>query len=68
VTEDNFDKAKEAAAYAGAGMAAGVVVAEIVGGMGLAVGGTAVAIGAAPVIAAGAVVGLAALGLKKIFE
>jgi hypothetical protein len=35
--------------------------------MGLAVGGTAVAIGAAPVIAAGAVVGLAFYGIKKGF-
>jgi hypothetical protein len=36
--------------------------------MGLAVGGTAVGIGAAPVVAAGAVVGLAAYGFKKIFD
>lgn len=36
--------------------------------MGLAVGGTAVAIGAAPVVAAGAVVGLAAYGIKKLFD
>ena len=66
--EDDFDKAKKATAYAGAGLAAGAVVTEVFGGTGLAVGGTAIAIGAAPVIAAGAVVGLAAYGLKKIFE
>ena len=36
--------------------------------MGLAVGGTAISIGAAPVIAAGAVVGLAIYGTKKALE
>ena len=36
--------------------------------MGLAVGGTAVAIGTAPVVAAGAVAGLAAYGLNKLFK
>ena len=34
--------------------------------MGLAVGGTAVAVGIAPVAVAGAVVGLAAYGLNKL--
>ncbi|NJL41639.1 MAG: hypothetical protein HC899_36850 [Leptolyngbyaceae cyanobacterium SM1_4_3] len=46
---------------------AGWGAAATVGGMGLAAGGTAVAITAAPVIAAGAVVGLAAYGLRKVF-
>jgi hypothetical protein len=59
---------KEAAAYAAGGAAAGAGLAATVGGMGLAVGGTAVAITAAPVVAAGAVVGLAAYGLKKAFS
>lgn len=54
----------EAAAYATGGAVAGGVVASTVGGMGLAVGGTAFSIGAVPVVAAGAVVGLAAYGLK----
>ena len=57
----------EAAAFAGGGAAVGAGVAATVGGMGLAVGGTAVAITAAPVIAVGAVAGLAAYGLKKAF-
>lgn len=66
--EDNFDKAEVAGGYLAAGAAAGVVAAEVIGDMGLAVGGTAVAIGAAPVIAAGAVVGMAAYGFKKFLE
>lgn len=58
----------EAAAYATGGAVAGGVVASMVGGMGLAVGGTAFSIGAVPVAAAGAVVGLAAYGLKSTFN
>lgn len=57
--------ATEATAYAVGGAVAGAGVAATVGGMGLAVGGTAIAITAAPVVAVGAVVGLAAYGLKK---
>jgi len=37
----------------------------MVSGMGLAVGGTAISIGMAPVAVAGTVLGLAAYGLKK---
>jgi hypothetical protein len=59
---------KAAAACAGAGAAAGGVTAASVGGMGLAVGGTAVSIGAAPVVAAGAVLGLAAYGMYRLFR
>jgi hypothetical protein len=53
-----------AAAAGGAAAAAGV--AASVGGMGLAFSGTAVAVGTVPVVAAGAVTGLAAYGIKKL--
>lgn len=51
-----------------AGTAAGVATSSVVGGMGLAVAGTAVGIGVAPVAAAGAVVGSAAYGIKKAID
>ncbi len=51
--------------FAATGAVAGAAVAETVGGMGLAVAGTAIAIEAAPVIVTGAVVGLAAYGVKS---
>ena len=51
--------------FAATGVVAGAAVAETVGGMGLAVAGTAIAIEAAPVIVTGAVVGLAAYGVKS---
>jgi hypothetical protein len=51
---------------AAAGAAAGAEVATTIGGMGLTVAGTAVSIGAAPVIAAGAIVGLAGYGVYKL--
>ncbi|NES82530.1 MAG: hypothetical protein F6K10_14600 [Moorea sp. SIO2B7] len=50
------------------GAAGGAGVSALVGGMGLAVAGTAVGIGMAPVAAAGAVVGLAGYGLKKLLD
>lgn len=55
----------EAVAFTVGGAVTGGVVASTVGGMGLAIGGTAVSIGATPVIAVGAVAGLAVFGLKK---
>jgi uncharacterized transporter YbjL len=58
----------EVAAFAGVGSASGAVVASMVGGMGLAIGGTAVAITAAPVVVAGSIVGLAAYGLRKAMQ
>jgi hypothetical protein len=62
----------EAAGYAAAGAAAGGAAGAgffaWIGGMGLAVGGTALSIGMAPVIAAGTVAGLAAYGVKKALE
>jgi hypothetical protein len=58
----------EAAGYAASGAAAGAGLASVVGNMGLAGAFGGIAVGAAPVIAVGAVVGLAAYGLKKAFE
>ncbi|MCP6761145.1 MAG: hypothetical protein NHB32_20925 [Fischerella sp. CENA71] len=58
----------EAAVFAAGGAAGGAGLAAIVGNMGLAGGFGGIAIGAAPVIAAGAVVGLAAYGIKKAFN
>lgn len=55
----------ELLAFAAAGALAGAAVAETVGGMGLALAGTAIAIESAPVIATGAVIGLAAYGVKS---
>ncbi|MEM9274390.1 MAG: hypothetical protein AAGA80_15710 [Cyanobacteria bacterium P01_F01_bin.143] len=54
--------------FAATGAVVGAVVAETVGGMGLAVAGTAIAIEAAPIIIAGAVLGAAAYGVKSATE
>ena len=62
--QDSIDKVVDAGLHA----AGGAGVAAVVGGMGLAVGGGAVAIGMLPVAAAGAVVGLAVYGIKKAME
>ena len=51
--------------FATTGAVAGAAVAETIGGMGLAIAGTAIAIEATPVIVTGAVVGLAAYGVKS---
>ncbi|MEM8828168.1 MAG: hypothetical protein AAGE96_02290 [Cyanobacteria bacterium P01_G01_bin.19] len=51
--------------FAATGAVAGAAVAETIGGMGLAVAGTAIAIEAAPVIVTGAVIGMAAYGVKS---
>ncbi|PSB06602.1 hypothetical protein C7B61_08665 [filamentous cyanobacterium CCP1] len=64
MSEHNND-AVEAGIYAAAGAAGGAAVSATIGGIGLAAMGTAVGIGMTPVVAAGAVVGLAAYGLKK---
>ena len=65
----NKDKnLQEVATFAGSGAVAGAGVSSVLGGMGLAVGGTAVGIGMAPVAIVGAVVGLAAYGAKKALE
>jgi hypothetical protein len=57
----------EVAIYAGTGAAVGAGISASLGGMGLAVAGTAVGIGMAPVAIVGGIVGLAAYGLKKAF-
>lgn len=62
------NNAGEAVGYAAGGAVAGAGLSAWLGGMGLAVGGTAIGIGMAPVIAAGAVVGLAAYGVKKALD
>lgn len=54
------------AATLGAG--AGASVSALVGGMGLAVGGTAVAVTMTPVAAVGAVVGIAGYGVSKLLR
>ena len=59
------NNAQEAGMYAAGGAAGGAGLSAAVGGMGLAVGGGAVGIGMAPVVGAGAIVGLAAYGIKK---
>jgi hypothetical protein len=61
--EDQDETAIDAAII-GAGLGAGA--SAIVGGMGLAVAGTAVGITMAPVAAAGAVIGLAGYGFSKL--
>ena len=55
----------ELLAFAVTGAVVGAAVAETVGGMGLAVAGTAIAIEAAPIIVAGVVLGAAAYGVKS---
>ncbi len=66
-SEEVKDKAEGAALVAG-GTAAGAGASAVVGGMGLVGGFGGVAIGMAPVAAAGAVVGSAAYGAKKAIE
>lgn len=62
-----FNGAMGAASIA-AGTAAGLAASSAIGGMGLAVAGTAIGIGTAPVAAAGALVGSAAYGVKKAID
>lgn len=64
MSERNND-AVEAGIYAAGGAAGGAAISATIGGIGLAAMGTAVGVGMAPVAIAGAVVGLAAFGLKK---
>lgn len=67
---EEFEERVEGAALtaAGAGAAAGVGIAAMAEVMSLAVGGTAVVMGAAPLAILGAVAGLAAYGLTKLFS
>jgi hypothetical protein len=59
------EEVQEAMISVGVGTAIGASASAVVGGMGLAVGGTALGVGMAPVAAAGAVVGTAVYGTKK---
>ena len=58
----------KAGGAAAAGAAAGGAIAATTGSIGVAVAGTAVSIGAAPIVAAGAVIGLAGYGIYRIFK
>lgn len=62
------EKDASALGAAALGAAGGSCVSAVVGRMGLAVGGTAVGIGMAPMAAAGAVVGLGAYGLERLLQ
>jgi hypothetical protein len=62
------NNAGEAAGYAAGGAVAGAGLSAWLGGMGLAVGGTAIGIGMAPVIAVGTIAGLAVYGVKKALD
>ena len=59
---------KVAAAFAAGGSAAGAGLVAMVGNMGLAGAFGGIAIGAAPVACAGTVTGMAAYGIKKLFD
>ena len=61
-------QATEAAISAGAGSAAGALTFAVVGKVGVAVGGTALSIGLAPMAIAGITVGLAGYGVYSIFK
>jgi PPE-repeat protein len=58
----------EAAGFAAGGSVLGAGIASVVGNMGLAGAFGGIAISATPVIAAGTIVGMAAYGMKKIFD
>jgi len=61
------DEAIKAGGAAAVGAVAGAATSAAIGSMGLTVAGTALAITAAPIIAAGAVVGLAGYSIYKLF-
>lgn len=66
--KDTKSEAIKAGGAAVAGAVAGGAVVASTGSIGVAVAGTAVSIGAAPIVAAGAVIGLAGYGLYRIFK
>lgn len=59
---------KEAAGFAVGGGAVGAGAAAYIGNMGLAGAFGGIAIGAAPVVGAGIVLGMAVYGMKKLFD
>lgn len=64
----NSNEGKKAAAAAGAGAVVGAITPAVIGGMGLTVGGGAIAIGLAPLAIAGGIVGLAGYGLYRAIK
>ena len=65
---DTKTEALKAGGAAVAGAVAGGAVVATTGSIGVAVAGTAVSIGAAPIVAVGAVIGLAGYGIYRIFK
>ncbi len=65
--QKNQGKEFEAAAFTAGGAAIGAATSATLGGMGLAVAGTAFGIGMFPVTIAGGIIGLAAFGAKEAF-
>jgi len=63
-----MNEKKKAALSAGIGATLAAGASTIIGGMGLAVSGTAVGIGVVSFAAVGAVIGLAGYGLYKAFD
>ena len=61
-------KFHEAAGFAASGGVLGAGIASTIGNMGLVGGFGGIAVGATPVVSAGVVVGIAAYGIKKLFE
>lgn len=69
MAKNKKDKKAEAAAYAAGGAAAGATTSAAIGGMGLTMlGGVGIGIGMLPVTVAGAALGMAAYGVKKVME
>ena len=64
---DSNNEGWKAGGAAAAGAGAGFLAAEIIGGIGVTAMGTAVSVGAAPIIAVGAILGLAGYGLYRGF-
>jgi hypothetical protein len=66
--KDHTKEVAKAGGAATAGAVVGGVTFAYTGSIGVALGGTAVSIGAAPIIAAGAVLGIAGYGIYRIFK
>jgi uncharacterized membrane protein YebE (DUF533 family) len=62
-----LSNAAELGVFAAGGGVAGAAASTMIGNMGLAVAGTAVSVGLLPVVAIGAVAGLAMYGVKQAF-
>ena len=63
-----IDETSKAGIAVGAGAAAGATTSAVVGTIGVAIGGTAVAVRMIPVTIVGGVVGLAGYGIYRIFN